>query len=122
MKDCKHKNYTWKIGDHYIDCGYIPRVVVEVHYEMRYVGKPTPDNYEKCQRRLVQEGLAGRSLIDGTVGNCSIRYCGVQWMHPTIAKRWAKFGPFNDGMRKYLAAFYAGKWGNGRNIWWETVE
>lgn len=115
----KKKNRKWKIGDHYIDCGYIPRVVVEVHYEMRYVGNPTPDNYEKCQRRLFQEGLAGRSLIDGTIGNCSIHYCGVEWMHKTIAERWAKVGPLNAEMRKRLEDFYDGEWGDCRNIWWK---
>lgn len=113
------KNRKWKIGDHYIDCGYIPRVVVEIEHEMRYIGKVTPENYEKCQKRLFQEGLVGRSLIDDSIGSCSIRYCAPQWISKGIAKRWAKTGPLSKILKEQLKAFYAGEWGNGRKIWWK---
>ena len=113
-----NKNRKWKIGDHYIDCGYIPRVVVEIDYEMRYIGKVTPENYEKCQRRLFQEGLVGRSLIDGRIGSCSINHCAPEWVHKTIAKRWSKTGPLSKELKNYLKLFYSGEWGCDRKIWW----
>lgn len=102
MKNIKKQ---FKIGDHYIDCGYIPRVVISIDYEQR-------------QKRLFPESLTGRSLIDGSISNCSIRYCAPEWVHKVIAQRWAKTGPLSESLKNHLKAFYAGEWGNGRKIWW----
>lgn len=114
----KHIKKQFKIGDHYIDCGYIPRVVIRIDYELRYIGKVTPENYEQCQKRLFPESLTGRSLIDGSIGSCSIGYCAPEWVHKVIAQRWAKTGPLSESLKNHLKAFYAGEWGNGRKIWW----
>lgn len=86
-----------KIGSHYLDCGYIPRCCIEND----------------------GDSLTGRSLIDGTIGCCSIRYCAPQWISKGIAKRWAKTGPLSKDLKQHLKAFYAGEWGNGRKIWWK---
>lgn len=115
----KHIKKDFKVGDYYIDCGYIPRVVVKIDYEIRYIGKVTPENYEKCQKRLFKEGLVGRSLIDGSIGSCSIRHCAPEWVHKGVAERWAKYGPISQSLKEYLKAFYAGEWGAGRKIWWK---
>lgn len=122
MKNIPHK--IWKIGDHYLDCGYIPRVVVDISYEAQFLEgvsnrKVTPDNYHLCSRRLKQEGLTGRSLIDGSIGNCSIRYCFPEWMNKIMAERWAKSGPWAKNMKNYIKCFYNSQWGGGRKIWWK---
>jgi hypothetical protein len=118
MKDLKTK--SWKIGDHYIDCGYIPRVVTGISHALCFVTpkKATPDNYRYQPRRLQQEGLTGRSLLNGSLGDCSIRYCAPQRVHKGVAERWAKFGPPSQSLKEHLKQFYAGEWGNGRKIWW----
>lgn len=113
----------WKIGDCYIDCGYIPRVVVQVEYGTKYAKKAfpkiSPNNHHLFPRVLEQSGIVGKSLIDGTVGSCSIRYCCPKRVSRGIAKRWAKSGPLNDDLKKHLKEFYSGEWGNGRKIWWK---
>ena len=88
---------TIKVGSHYIDCGYIPRICLEND----------------------GESLKGKSLIDGSIGFCSIRYCAPWWVHKGFAQRWAKFGPPSKILKEHLKAFYAGEWGNGRKIWWK---
>jgi hypothetical protein len=119
MKDLKTK--LWKIGDHYIDCGHIPRVVTGISYELSFVTekKVTPDNYRQKRRSLKQEALTGRSLIDGSLGDCSIRYCAPQRIHKGVAERWAKLGPLSKSLKEHLKQFYAGDWGNSRKIWWK---
>lgn len=122
MKSIPHK--IWKIGDHYIDCGYTPRVVVEVSYEMNYLQgvshrKVTPDNYRSCPRKLGQESLKGRSLIDGSIGYCSIRYCAPEYLSKEMAERWAKFGPHSKALKGYLKEWYLSDWGNNKGIWWK---
>lgn len=92
------KERIFRVGSRYIDCGYIPRIVVETDGEQ----------------------LLGRSLIDGTIGSCSIRYCAPQWIHKIIADRWVKTGPLNKQLKQYLKDFYNHpEWGNGRKIWWK---
>ena len=121
MKEIPHK--IWKIGDHYIDCGYTPRVVVDISYETKYqqgvsYKKVTPDNYRLCPRRLEQSGLTGRSLVDGSLGDCSIYYCAPEYIHKSVAERWAKNGPLSCALKEYLKQWYLREWGNGRGIWW----
>jgi hypothetical protein len=108
----------WKIGDHYIDCGYIPRVVIDIDYERLYPAATTVHNLKYRYRKLKQSGLTGRSLIDCTIGSCSIRYCKPEKVHSGIAKRWAKTGPLCDKLKDSLEKFYASDWGAGRKIWW----
>lgn len=96
MKNWKISERTINIGDCYIDCGYIPRVCI-----------------------ASGEDLKGRSLIDNSVGFCSVHYCAPVWLHKSTARRWAKNGPINKALRDSLKAFYAGEWGNGRTIWWK---
>lgn len=122
MKEIPHK--IWKVGDHYIDCGYIPRVVVDISYELKYLSgvsnkKVTPDNYRSCPRRFQQESLTGRSLIDGSIGSCSIYYCAPDYISKVMAERWAKFGPHSKALKGYLKEWYLSDWGNGRGIWWQ---
>ena len=116
MKEIPYK--IWKIGDHYIDCGYIPRVVISIDYEAMLPKNATPENYHRCSRKLKQSGLEGRSLIDSSIGSCRIRHCDPQWMDKVMAERWAKFGPPCKEMKEYLKQFYSSEWGNGRKIWW----
>lgn len=87
----------FKIGSHYIDCGYIPR----------------------CCIGIDGDSLKGKSLIDNSIGFCSIRYCAPYWVSKGIAKRWAKTGPLSKDLKAHLQEFYAGEWGNGRKIWWK---
>lgn len=105
----KHIKKQFKIGDHYIDCGYIPRIVISIDYEIRKIGKLF---------RFFPESLTGRSLIDGNISSCSIKYCAPEWVHKGIAQRWAKTGPLSESLKNHIKAFYAGEWGNGRKIWW----
>lgn len=107
MKEIIRKKF--KIGDCYIDCGSIPRVVVRINHEIRRIGNVA---------RLFQESLEGRSLIDGSIGSCSIRYCAPFYVHKGIAQRWAKTGPLTQQEKDSLKEFYAGEWGAGRKIWW----
>jgi len=105
MKSIPHK--IWKIGDHYIDCGHVPRVVVDISYESKFLRgvsykKVTPDNYHLCPRKLVQSGLTGRSLVDGSIGDCSIHYCAPEYIHKSVAGRWAKNGPLSKDLKEYL--------------------
>ena len=72
-----------KVGDHYIDCGCIPRVCMENS----------------------GGSIKGRSLIDGGIGLCSSRYCDPWWVHKGIAERWAKTGPLSDILKKHLKEF-----------------
>lgn len=115
----KHIKREFKIGDYYIDCGYIPRVVVAVDYEIKRVGKVTPENYAQCRKHLFPEGLTGRSLIDGSIGSCSINHCAPEWVHKGVAERWAKYGPLAKELKDHLKSFYSAEWGNGRKIWWK---
>lgn len=113
----------WKIGDHYIDCGLIPRVVTGISYERQYPAGVKCRNADTClarpyMRQLIQEGLQGRSLVDGSIGNCSIRHCSPEKVHRKVAERWAKTGPLNPTKKLYLKSFYASEWGVGRKIWW----
>jgi hypothetical protein len=117
VKEIPHK--IWKIGDHYIDCGYIPRVVTSIDYEAVLPKNAPPENYHLYCRRLKQSGLTGRSLIDSSIGSCSIRHCGVEWVDKTIAKRWADTGPISKFLKEHIKQFYKGEWGNGREIWWK---
>ena len=117
MKEIPHK--IWKIGDYYIDCGYIPRVVISIDYEAMLPKNATPENYQRCFRKLKQSGLEGRSLIDGSIGSCSIRYCAPEYISKQTAKNWAKFGPPSKALKEYLKQFYSSEWGNGRKIWWQ---
>ena len=47
-----------KPGDLYEDCGYIPRICIEFSKDI-----------DSCE---------GISLIDGSIGNCSIGHCGIK--------------------------------------------
>jgi hypothetical protein len=114
----------WKIGDHYLDCGRIPRVVIGISYERIFPQGVRCRTYDACAdreylRRLAQEGLQGRSLIDGSIGHCSIRHCSPDKVHRKIAERWAKTGPLTSTEKLYLKSFYASEWGAGRTIWWK---
>lgn len=104
---------TFKIGDHYIDCGMIPRVCVGITH--------THFKDKKGFLRLRQDSVTGRSLIDGVIGDCSILHCAPEKVHRTIAVRWAKTGPLNPKDKVDLEDFYAGEWGEGRQIWWKTT-
>lgn len=86
-----------KTGDFYIDCGDIPRLCIDNN----------------------GEGLAGISLLDGTVGNCSIRYCKPRKVKSSTAINQKLFGPRFKKDKERIKAFYASEWGNGRKIWWE---
>jgi len=90
-------NKQIKIGDHYIDCGYIPRICLEID----------------------GGSIKGKSLIDNSIGFCSIRYCAPEWVHEGVAQRWAKTGPLSKNLKEHLKSFYNGEWGNGRKIWWK---
>lgn len=99
-----------KVGSYYIDCGLIPRVCIEVSNGIR--------RNQHNELSLYASDVAGRSLIDGTIGHCSLRYCDPQKVDKVIAERWAKTGPLNRAIKEDLKKFYAGQWGNGRKIWW----
>lgn len=88
------------VGDYYIDCGYIPRVCVNAW----------------------SDDISGRSLVDGSIGDCSRRHCGPEWVHPIIAKRWAKTGPLSKYLKEVLVNFYNGWELDTRVIWWEQYK
>lgn len=83
------------------------------------------DFYEGCDyhSRLCLnnngESLMGISLINGTVGYCSIRYCKPKKIAKETAMRIATNGPISEKKKEYLKKFYAGEWGAGREIWWK---
>lgn len=66
--------------------------------------------------------IAGISLVDGSHGICSLRYCSPIKVDKVIAQRWAKTGPLSIAGREALKNFYASEWGNGRAIWWKEIE
>lgn len=101
----------FKVGDYYVDCGYIPRICTKIGYEIII--------NRKGHRVLKQTELVGRSLIDGSTGFCSIRYCAPEKIDRVIARRWAKTGPLSIDIKTYLKVFYTGEWGAGRKIWWK---
>lgn len=103
----KRKNRKWfelkrkiTVGSYYTDCGWIPRVCL----------------------RTAPDQLEGRSLIDGSVGNCSPTHCAPDWMSRRMALRWAKTGPWAKGIKQSLKEFYE-KYDKGsknpRKIWWK---
>lgn len=100
----KHKEFTEfknskiRVGSCYIDCGYIPRVCIARHTDV----------------------IQGRSLIDGSIGGCSVRYCSPKWVHPIIAKRWATTGPLNKKLKQFIKNFYnSSVWQDKRDVWWK---
>ena len=52
------KSSPIKPGDLYEDCGYIPRLCVGISEKL--------------------DNIDGISLIDGSMGNCSPKYCGIK--------------------------------------------
>ena len=86
-----------KRKDYYEDCGYIPRLCIDNN----------------------GESVAGISLIDGSIGSCSIRYCNPRKLTSDAAIRIAMYGPYSKRKKQYLKEFYKSEWGNGRKIWWE---
>ena len=78
---------TIKKGDFYQDCGYIPRLCI--------------DNDG--------ESLEGISLIDGSIGYCSIRHCAPKKRTALSAVKMVKFGPLLKKNREKLKQFYAGE-------------
>lgn len=96
----KHIKKHISVGDHYIDCGYIPRVCV----------------------RAWGDDVEGRSLVDGSIGGCSRRNCGPSWVHPVIAKRWAKTGPLSKNLKESLIRFYNNWEEDDRVAWWERYK
>lgn len=82
-------------GDYYEDCGYHPRICIYAS----------------------NTDIQGVSLVDGTISDCSIRYCRPKKITQEAAIRIRTFGPYGK-KRDYLKQFYAGEWGAGRKIWW----
>lgn len=101
-----------KVGSYYIDCGYIPRVCIGIHNK----SKIKVSQYKRLS--LNEANIEGRSLIDGSIGFCSLYHCGLEKVDKVIAERWAKTGPLSKDLKEHIKQFYAGQWGNGRKIWW----
>lgn len=85
------------VGDYYTDCGYIPRIAVEATV------------YE----------VTGKSLIDGSLGNCNVHYCAPVKVTKEQAEEIVRTGPLDPKTKQWLKEFYASEWGTGRTIWWK---
>lgn len=93
----KFKMKKIRRGDYYIDCGLVPRICVDNN----------------------GESLAGISLVDGEIGNCSIRYCRPRKVTKKTAINTRLFGPRLKKDRERLKKFYeSGEWGSDK-VWWE---
>jgi hypothetical protein len=64
-----------RVGDFYEDCAYHPRLCTVV--------SPAGD----------EDGLQGISLVNGAVGWCSARHCGVRLLTVEEAIQWKLHGP-----------------------------
>lgn len=82
-------------GDYYIDCGQIPRFCINA-----------------------DEDIEGISLVDGSIGFCSVHYCKPKKVTMKTAINWRVYGPRLKKQRKDLKLFYESEWGGGRKIWW----
>lgn len=86
-----------KVGDYYSDCGHIPRRCIKA------------DPWD----------VIGCSLLDDSVGGCSVYYCAPDKITKEEALQIKEHGPIDPNDRAYLKSFYASEWGAGRSIWWK---